>query len=55
MPLDIEKAQMCACSITFEEFKSQVVAYLPHEYHLQYNDPIIWENIIYKVVEEISK
>ncbi|NGX49668.1 MAG: hypothetical protein K940chlam5_01267 [Candidatus Anoxychlamydiales bacterium] len=54
-PSDIEKAQMCACSITFEEFKSQVVAYLPHEYHSQYSDPIIWENIIYKVVEEISK
>ncbi|HEU63777.1 MAG TPA: hypothetical protein ENH96_00110 [Chlamydiae bacterium] len=53
--LEIEKAEMCAFSITFEKFKSQVVAYLPHEYHLQYNDPLIWENIICKVVEEISK
>jgi len=53
--LDIEKAQMCIFSITFEEFKSQVVAYLPHEYHLEYNDPLIWDNIVYKVVEDISK
>ncbi len=51
---EISKIQQHVLSLTFEEFKGQVVAYLPLEYQSQYDDPSIWEQLVLRVVEEIS-
>lgn len=53
-PQEINKVQEHALSLTYEEFKSQVLAYLLPEYHLQYEDPSIWEQLVLRVIEEIT-
>lgn len=42
-------------SVSFEDFKSQVIAYLPIEYHDQYDNPSIFNHIVYKIIDEITK
>ncbi len=49
-----EKIKERAFSISFEEFKSQVVAYLPVEYYQQYDDISFWEYLVIKVVEHVE-
>ncbi len=42
-------------TISFEEFKGQVVAYLPYEYQTRYDDKSIWEQMVLKIIDEIHK
>jgi len=49
-----EKIMQNVFSISFEEFKSQVVAYLPPEYYKQYDDPSLWDYMVMKIIEEIE-
>jgi len=50
----IDEAKQNAMSISFEEFKSQVVAYLLPEYQLLYNDALIWDDMVLKVMESLD-
>jgi predicted nucleotidyltransferase component of viral defense system len=43
-----------ARSISFEDFKSQVLAYLPEDYFQQYNYKEAWENMVTKVVTALD-
>lgn len=49
------RAQENALSIDFETYKSQVVAYLPLDYQQQYSDPVIWDKMVFQVVEYLIK
>jgi len=51
---EIEKVILHSLSISFDEFKSQVIAYLPIEYHSQYDDINIWNHIVEKIIKEFS-
>lgn len=50
-----QPAQSQAMSITFSDFKGQVLAYLPLEYQSQYNDPEIWDKIVLTVCEALGE
>jgi predicted nucleotidyltransferase component of viral defense system len=43
-----------AMSINFPHFKSQVVAYLEPEYRAQYDDPMIWDQLVMKVCAHLG-
>ena len=45
------QAQTQAMSITFDDFKGQVLAYLPFELQRQYDDSQVWDLIVLKVCE----
>ena len=47
----LDQVQKQAVSITFSDFKSQVLAYLPFEYQQQYDNPALWDMIVLKVCE----
>jgi predicted nucleotidyltransferase component of viral defense system len=51
----IPQAQSRALSISFSDFKGQVLAYLPFEYQQQYNDPQLWDLLVLKVCENLEK
>ena len=42
-------------TITFAEFKSQVLAYLPFEYQQQYDNSALWDSIVLKVCEILGR
>lgn len=44
-----------AISITFADFKGQVIAYLPEDYQKQYNDESIWNGIVEKVTQSLNE
>ncbi len=48
------EAQERAMSVSFEEFKSQVVAYLPLDYQAQYDSETVWDEIVLTVVEKLK-
>lgn len=49
------KAQENAMSVSFEVFKSQVLAYLPSEYQSQYDSASVWEGMVLTVVETLDE
>lgn len=51
----LDQARTQAVSITFAEFKSQVLAYLPFEYQQQYDNPVLWDSIVLKVCEMLGQ
>lgn len=51
---EVKKIEEHALSLTYEEFKSQVVAYLPPEYHSQYDDSSVWDQLVLRVLETVS-
>lgn len=44
-----------ALSIPYHAFKSQVVSYLPLEYHSQYDDPLFWDNMVLLVCSTLNE
>ncbi len=48
-------AQINAMSISFEDFKGHVLAYLAEEYQQQYSSKEVWEGIVNAVVEALDK
>jgi predicted nucleotidyltransferase component of viral defense system len=44
-----------ALSVTFSDFKGQVIAYLPEDYHSQYEDESVWNSIVEKVVRSLDE
>lgn len=53
--LEKNETEKIILSISFQEFKSQVVAFLPFEKQAHYDDPRLWEHLVLKVIEEIYK
>lgn len=51
----LSDAKSKAEGITFEDFKGQVIAYLPLEYQNQYDDELVWESIINKVITVLDE
>lgn len=51
----IDTAKSNLFNISFEDFKSQVVAFLPHDYQKQYDSPDIWENIYNTINQSLGK
>ncbi len=49
---DAEKNALC---IPFSAFKSQVISYLPLEYHNQYDDPAYWDKMVLQVCNFLSQ
>lgn len=49
----INQAVTTAMSVTFEDFKGQVIAYLEPEHQSQYNSKQVWEEIILRVVNAL--
>lgn len=47
-------AKSNALSVSFKDFKGQVLAYLPEDYQAQYNDPYVWENILSTVTHQLD-
>jgi predicted nucleotidyltransferase component of viral defense system len=50
----LQEAETNALSLSFDDFKSQVISYLPYEYQEQYDDPKVWEKMIFEVIEKIK-
>lgn len=48
------QAKTQAMSITFDDFKGQVLAYLPFELQQQYADPRVWDMIVLKLFEALG-
>ncbi len=51
----IDEAKKNALSIGFDDFKSQVVAYLQPEYQLLYQEQNTWDEIILKVLQLLDE
>jgi predicted nucleotidyltransferase component of viral defense system len=51
----LDKAQDNALSITFEEFKGQVVVYLLDNYREQFDSTLIWEKIQTTVITKLKE
>jgi predicted nucleotidyltransferase component of viral defense system len=51
----LSAAKTNAKNITFSDFKGQVLAYLTEDYQKQYNDQLIWNTIIEKVIQSLDK
>ena len=51
----LKEAEANALSIPFHAFKSQVISYLPLEYHSQYDDPNYWDKMLFQVCNAINE
>jgi predicted nucleotidyltransferase component of viral defense system len=51
----LKKAEENALSISYAIFKSQVVSYLPPEYHSQYDDPAFWDKMVLRICDFLSE
>lgn len=49
------QAKINAKSISFADFKGQVIAYLPEDYQNQYDDKLVWNNIQNTVIQSMDK
>ena len=49
-----EEAQARALSITFEQFKGQVLAYLAPEWQAQYGSAEVWDGVVLRVVDALA-
>lgn len=50
-----KEAEENALSIPYTAFKSQVISYLPLEYHTQYEDPAYWDKMVLQVCNALSE
>lgn len=50
----LEDAKYKAKTITFEDFKGQVVAYLPEDQQKEYDDKSVWEMIVKTVIASLD-
>ena len=48
-------AKTKAKSISFTDFKGQVIAYLPEDYQEQYDDETVWNGIVEKVIQSLDE
>ncbi len=48
-------AKTNAMSMTFADFKGQVIAYLPEDYQQQYDDESVWNSIVKKVIQSLDE
>ena len=53
-PLRWREAQQNALSVSFEVFKSQVLAFLSPDHQSQYDDPQMWDDLVLRVVEALK-
>jgi predicted nucleotidyltransferase component of viral defense system len=51
----LKEAEENALSIPFQALKSQVISYLPLEYHSQYDDPNYWDKMIVQVCNALNE
>lgn len=51
----LREAEANVMSVTFDVFKSQVLSYLPPDYHGQYNSASVWDDMVLKVVEALRE
>ncbi len=51
----INEAESNALSLSFDVFKSQVIAYLPYEYQKQYDDVHVWDNMILEIIGKLRE
>lgn len=51
----LHEAESNVMSVTFDIFKSQVLSYLHPDYQKQYDSESVWDDMVLKVVEAISK
>jgi hypothetical protein len=49
----LEEAKSKAETIIFEDFKGQVIAYLPEDYQTQYDDESVWNSIVKTVISSL--
>lgn len=47
---EIEQACVNAQSVSFNDFKGQVVAFLPEDYQSQYQSPSVWKEMVDRVI-----
>lgn len=50
----IEQAQHNALTVSFADFKSQVIAFLTPNYQKQYDSKNLWENIVTSVINQLE-
>ena len=55
MKSHLREAEENALSIPYHAFKSQVISYLPLEYHTQYDDPAFWDKMVLQVCSSLSE
>lgn len=55
MKTRLKEGEENALSIPYHAFKSQVVSYLPLEYHSQYDDPIFWDQMVLHVCKSLNE
>jgi predicted nucleotidyltransferase component of viral defense system len=51
----LDEAQSNALSLSFDDFKGQVLAYLPEDYRAQYDSKAVWENMVLAVINAMEK
>lgn len=49
------EAESNALTLSFDDFKGQVLAYLPEDYRSQYDSKAIWENMVLTVINIMEK
>lgn len=52
---DLEKAQENALTVSFDDFKGQVLAYLPAEYQEYYSSDKTWNDLVAKIVDLLER
>ena len=54
LPPRWREAQQNALSVSFDVFKSQVLAFLSPDHQAQYDDPQMWDDLVLRVVEALK-
>lgn len=53
-PSQKEHAQQSALSISFDDFKSQVLSFLEPDTRAQFDDPVTWDSLVLRVIEAVG-
>ena len=54
LPKQWREAQQNALSVSFDDFKSQVLSFLSPEYQAQYTVPEVWDEMVIRVVDALK-
>ena len=54
LPKQWREAQQNALSVSFDDFKSQVLSFLSPEYQAQYAVPEVWDEMVLRVVDAVK-
>jgi cytoplasmic iron level regulating protein YaaA (DUF328/UPF0246 family) len=54
LPKQWREAQQNALSVSFDDFKSQVLSFLSQEYQAQYAVPEVWDDMVLRVVDAVK-